>query len=76
MYTKVEGANSFYTAFIKGEYPSMVLFSQYVANTESDFSNFLVSKSFDSVDEFKRIVKRVCSHLGFNAQEIFETVGV
>ena len=81
MYKKVEKANSFYAAFIKGEYPSMVLFSQYIANSEeaiyqSDFSNFLVSKSFDSVDEFKRIVKRVCSHLGFNAQEIFETVGV
>jgi len=77
MYTKVEGENSFYAAFIKGESPfSMVLFSQYVANKKSDFSTFLVSKSFDSADEFKRIVKRVCSHLGFNAQEIFESLGV
>ena len=54
----------------------MTLFSQYKPNEKQGSSTFLVTRYFDSDDESKRTIKRVSSHLGFNAQEIFESLGV
>ena len=78
IYKKLEqNENIFYTAFIKGKFGvTMTLFSQYKPNEKQGSSNFLVTRYFDSDDESKRTIKRVSSHLGFNAQEIFESLGV
>tara|TARA_Y100001972_G_C7524914_1_gene264691 strand:- start:37 stop:540 length:504 start_codon:yes stop_codon:yes gene_type:complete len=72
-----QNENIFFTAFVKGKYDvTMTLFSQYKPNEKQGSSTFLVTRYFDSDDESKRTIKRVSSHLGFNAQEIFESLGV